>query len=114
MGCFCCSSTPFIRKKRLFHKTNGFGARIKDFGYGIYYHNVSVEVLDTIKNPFITNMFKNFHFLQKLKRNDITIVINGPTEISKENIPYLKYWNIICIRKTRRESNSSITTHLFH
>jgi hypothetical protein len=44
----------------------------------------------TNKNPFITNMFKNFHLLKKLKQNDITIVINDPTEISKENIPYLK------------------------
>jgi hypothetical protein len=92
-----------LGKKRLVNITNGSGERIKDFGYGINYHNVSVDVLDTIKNPFITDMFKNFHLLEKLKRNDITIVIHDPTEISKENVPYLKYWNIICIRKTFRE-----------
>ena len=34
-----------------------------------------------------------------MKRTDITIVIHDTTEISKENEPYLKYWNIICIRK---------------
>jgi hypothetical protein len=75
-------------------------SRKGDFGYGIYYQNLSIEALDTIKNPFITDMYKHFHLLKKLKRNDITIVIHDPIEIFKENEPYLKYWNIICIRKT--------------
>jgi hypothetical protein len=77
--------------------------RSGDFGYDIYYRNISIEALDTLKNPFITDMYKNFQLLQKLKRNDITIVIHDPGEIFKENIPYLKYWNIICIRKTFQE-----------
>jgi glycosyltransferase involved in cell wall biosynthesis len=70
-----------------------------DFGYNIYYEGIPMELFDSIKNPFITDMFKNFHLLQKLKRNDITIVIHDPGEIFKENEPYLKYWNIICIRR---------------
>jgi hypothetical protein len=56
-------------------------------------------MLDYAKNPFITDMFKNFHVLERMKRTDITIVIHDATEISKENEPYLRYWNIICIRK---------------
>jgi hypothetical protein len=35
--------------------------RIGDFGYGIHYQNLSIEALDTIKNPFITDMYKHFH-----------------------------------------------------
>ena len=83
--------------KKLEENTRG------DFGYGIQYHNTSTKVLDAIKNPFITDMYKSFQLLQKLKRNDITIVIHDPGEISKQNEPYLKYWNIICIRKTFQE-----------
>jgi len=47
-------------------------------------------------------MFKNFHLLKKLKQNDITIVINDPTEISKENIPYLKILEYHLHKKTKK------------
>ena len=83
--------------KKLEENTRG------DFGYGIDYQNTSTRVLDAIKNPFITDMYRNFQLLQKLKRNDITIVIHDPGEIFKQNEPYLKYWNIICIRKSFQE-----------
>jgi hypothetical protein len=72
----------------------------RDFGYGIEYQNVPLTVFDTIKYPFITDMFRHFERLKKLKRNDITIVIHDPGEISRHNEPYLKYWNIITIRKS--------------
>jgi hypothetical protein len=56
-----------------------------------------------------------------LKRDDITIVIQDPTEISKENESYLKYWNIICIRKIMQqylrdkyEVNSKFLYHPFY
>ena len=45
-------------------------------------------------------MFRHFARLKKLKRNDVTIVIHDPGEISRYNEPYLKYWNIITIRKS--------------
>jgi hypothetical protein len=45
-------------------------------------------------------MFRHFDRLKKLKRNDVTIVIHDPGEISHYNEPYLKYWNIITIRKS--------------
>ena len=79
--------------------TNRFEREFKEFGYGISYQNVTTEALDFAEKPFITDMFKNFHLLEKMKRTDLTIVIHDSTEISRDNEPYLKYWNIICIRK---------------
>lgn len=74
-----------------------------NFGYGLDYQIVSSDFIDKTPNPFITDFFKYYHVLHKLKRDDITIVIHDPTEISKENAPYLVYWNIICIRKSFQE-----------
>jgi hypothetical protein len=105
-GCvtFTAHLLHLLRKKRVLlltkklqENTNG------DFGYGIQYQNISTKVFDAIENPFITDMYKNFQLLQKLKRNDITIVIHDPGEISKQTEPCLKYWNIICIRKSFQE-----------
>jgi hypothetical protein len=83
--------------------TNRFEKKFREFGYGICYQNVTPRALDCAENPFITDMFKNFHVLERMKRSDITIVIHDTTEISKENEPYLKYWNIICIRKALQQ-----------
>ena len=83
--------------KKLEENTRG------DFGYGIQYQNISTKVFDAIENPFIIDLYKNSQLLQKLKRNDITIVIHDPGEISKQTEPCLKYWNIICIRKSFQE-----------
>jgi len=59
-----------------------------------------LTVFDSIKYPFITDMYRHFDRLKKLKRNDVTIVIHDPGEISRHNEPYLKYWNTITIRKS--------------
>jgi nitrate reductase cytochrome c-type subunit len=83
--------------------TNRFEKEFREFGYGIRYQNVPPKLLDFAEKPFITDMFKNFHVLERMKRTDITIVIHDATEISKENEPCLKYWNIICIRKALQQ-----------
>ena len=74
-----------------------------NFGYGLQYRTVPTGFIDSIRNPFIVDFFQYNHVLPKLKRDDITVVIHDPTEISKENESYLKYWNIICIRKTMQQ-----------
>jgi hypothetical protein len=74
-----------------------------DFGYGLNYQIVSLDFIDKVDKPFVTDFFKYYHVLHKLKRDDITIVIHDPTEISKEAVPYLEYWNVICIRKAFQE-----------
>jgi len=106
-----------IAKKR-------FETRKKNFGYGIRYQNVPLEYLDSVQNIFITDMFQQFECLPKLKGRkgrEITIVIHDPGEISKFNEPYLKYWNIITIRKSmqqylldRYDIESKFIYHPFH
>jgi glycosyltransferase involved in cell wall biosynthesis len=73
------------------------------------YQNIPLEYFDIDKNIFITDMFQRFECLTKLKgreekgRGDVTIVIHDPGEIFKSNEPYLKYWNIITIRKSMQQ-----------
>jgi glycosyltransferase involved in cell wall biosynthesis len=89
-----------LGKKLVFKISKNHEKRARDFGYGIEYQNVPLTVLDAIKNPFITDMYRQFGRLRKLKRKDVAIVIHDPGEISRYNEPYLKYWNIITIRKS--------------
>src|SRR5919198_3070489 len=99
-----------LRKKRILYIRNTF-ENDKDndnndngnFGYGIEYKIVNEKFLEETSNPFIVDFFRYNHILDKLKRDDITIVIHDPTEISKENESYLRYWKIICIRKTLQQ-----------
>ena len=105
-GCvtFTAHLLHLLRKKRVLLLTKKLEENTKgDFGYGIQYQNISTKMFDAIENPFITDMYKKSQLLQKLKRNDITIVIHDPGEISKQTEPCLKYWNIICIRKSFQE-----------
>src|SRR5215210_4841403 len=89
-----------LGKKLIFKISKNHEKRTRDFGYGIEYQNVSLTVFDAVKNPFITDMYRHFDRLKKLKRKDVAIVIHDPGEISHYNEPYLKYWNIITIRKS--------------
>ena len=96
-----------LNGKQVFRIAKRFGKRKKNFGYGIRYQNVPLEYLDTVQNIFVTDMFQHFECLEKLrrggKRREITIVIHDPGEIFKFNEPYLKYWNIITIRKSMKQ-----------
>ena len=119
-GCvtFTAHLMHLLGKKWFRRITNRFEKKFREFGYGLYYQNVTPKVLDYAENPFVTDMFKNFHVLERMKRTDITIVIHDATEISKENEPYLKYWNIICIRKALqqylRENYNLSPNFLYH
>ena len=90
----------------------------RDFGYGIKYQTVSLNLLDSIQRPFITDMFGHSHLLEHLDRDDITIVIHDPGEISPYNKGYFKKWNIITIRKSMqhlmREKFDVDSTFLYH
>ncbi len=92
--------------------------RLKDFGYGIRYQTVPLNFLDRIQRPFITDMFGHPHILESLDRDDITIVIHDPGEISVCNQRYLNKWNIITIRKSMQhfiqEKFGFDTTFLYH
>jgi hypothetical protein len=91
---------------------------LKDFGYGIRYQTVPLNFLERIQRPFITDMFGHPHILESLDRDDITIVIHDPGEISACNQRYLNKWNIITIRKSMQhfiqEKFGFDTTFLYH
>ena len=96
-----------LNRKQVFRIAKRYERRKRNFGYGIRYQNVTLEYFDSVKNLVITDMFQHFECLRKLKRRgkeeEVTIVIHDPGEISKFNEPYLKYWNIITIRKSMQQ-----------
>jgi len=111
-GCltFTAHLLHILNRKEVFRIVKKFEKRKKNFGYGIRYQNVPVEYLDSVdNNVFITDMFQHFECLEKIrrikyeKRKEVTIVIHDPGEIFEFNEPYLKYWNIITIRKSMQQ-----------
>jgi glycosyltransferase involved in cell wall biosynthesis len=95
-----------LNRKEAFRIAKRFERRKRNLGYGIRYQNVTLEYFDSVRNVFITDMFQHFECLGNLKRKgkeEVTIVIHDPGEISKFNEPYLKYWNIITIRKSMQQ-----------
>ena len=96
-----------LNRNQVFRVARRFEIKKRNFGYGIRYQNITLEYFDAVKSIFITDMFQHFECLEKLiKREDkgeVTIVIHDPGEISKFNEPYLKYWNIITIRKSMQQ-----------
>ena len=89
-----------MRLKRNSRSSCSFKNPSRDFGYGIHYQNIPLDFFDCVKGPFITDMFRHADLLETLDRDDITIVIHDPGEISQYNQRYLKRWNIITIRKS--------------
>ena len=98
-----------LNRKKVFRIAKKFEKREKNFGYGIRYQNVPLEYLDSVDNIFITDMFQHFECLEKIRRikeekgKEVTIFIHDPGEIFRLNEPYLKYWNIITIRKSMQQ-----------
>jgi hypothetical protein len=100
-----------LNRKEVFRIAKRFERKKKkknNFGYGIRYQNVPLEYFDTVQNVFITDMYQHSECLENLKRRkgkgrEVTIVIHDPGEVFKFNEPYLKYWNIITIRKSMQQ-----------
>ena len=80
--------------------------KLREFGYGLVYQNVTPGVIYKIKYPFITLYKENyFHLISKLNEkrknfDDITLVIHDHRDISRSSLPYVKKWKLITIRKT--------------
>jgi hypothetical protein len=82
--------------------------KLRVFGYGLHYQNVSPAVLSKIGYPFLT-IFKEryfFHTLFKLSEShidrskDITLVVHDHRDISERTTPYIKNWTLVAIRRT--------------
>jgi hypothetical protein len=82
--------------------------RLRDFGYGVHYKNISSKILCNIQYPFFT-MIKDEYFsiLRNLTNNDkreqsdnIVVVIHDPRDISNRIIEMIKKWKIITIRRS--------------
>jgi len=84
--------------------------KLREFGYGLHYQNVSPYILAKIKYPFVTIFKENyFHALVELNKRskdrlkDITLVIHDHRDISNRTVPYVKDWRLVTIRRTVQE-----------
>jgi len=91
--------------------------QIGDFSYGIDYIMGSPSLLGTTENPFIADLFCYNHFVPKLKRSGVTVVIHDPTEIPSD-ASCLQFWNVVCIRKAfqkyLKEKYSISSNFMYH
>jgi glycosyltransferase involved in cell wall biosynthesis len=92
-----------INQKYIYCLTKAFENDLGDFGYGIYYQRKPLDFLLERDRLFITDMYLNFNILDKLKNKQVTIVLHDPGEIFRENIEYIRNWNVIVIRKTMQD-----------
>ena len=85
--------------------------KLREFGYGLHYQNVSPSVLAKIRYPFLT-IFKEDYFFQTLvelnrrqrdRLKDKTLVIHDHRDVSDRAAPYVKNWRLVAIRKTVQE-----------
>ena len=86
-------------------------SKLREFGYGLYYQNISIDLINKIKFPFIT-LFKETHFniltgfnVRKDRsdndnNNSGILVIHDHRDISDKVVPHLANWKLVAIRKT--------------
>lgn len=91
--------------KVVLHPSNKSESKLRDFGYGLCYRNISNEAFPTIKYPFLTVIKDDyFHALAKLNNkrrlDNIVLVIHDPRDISDRMIPIIRKYKIITIRRT--------------
>jgi hypothetical protein len=81
--------------------------KLREFGYGLHYQNLSPSVLAKIRYPFLTVFKENyFHALLELNRRsrdrlkDIRLVIHDHRDVSYRTAPYVKNWTLVANRRT--------------
>ena len=85
-------------------KLKSGGARMRKFGYGVMYQNLSIEDAMKLPNIIITAIDKKYYeFLDQFK-NNTKLVIHDPTEIKGKScqpvLDVLDKYDIITIRKS--------------
>jgi hypothetical protein len=81
--------------------------KLRRFGYGLHYQNISLDLVNKIKFPFII-LFKQTHFnvLTRLNKrkdkpdNNNVLVIHDHRDISDNVVPHLRGWKLVTIKRT--------------
>jgi hypothetical protein len=98
-------------KRSILHPANKTEKGLREFGYGLYYRNISSDVIKNVEFPFLT-VIKDEYFgtIRKLNEdktrkgeNNVIVVIHDPRDINDRIRPYIRKWTIITIRKTVQE-----------
>jgi hypothetical protein len=95
----------------VFHPSNKSEHKLRDFGYGLSYKNISIKSLCEMRYPFLTVIKDNyFQALSKLdnekrigpdrRTDNIIVVIHDPRDISDRIASLIRNWKVITIRKT--------------
>ena len=78
--------------------------KLRPYGYGTYYQNISIDELSKLPNLFITAIDKTYYEHLDKFPDGTTIVIHDPTEVkskaSKPVLDNLGRFNVITIRET--------------
>jgi glycosyltransferase involved in cell wall biosynthesis len=103
--------TGYSKKKNtIFRITKRTESKLREFGYGLYYQNISYDLINKIKFPFVT-LFKETHFNVLTKLNErkcnsddddskCVLVVHDHRDISDNVVPHLKDWQLVTIRRT--------------
>jgi hypothetical protein len=86
-----------LNKKLLYRIGGRLEKNSRNFGYGIMYQNVPIEIFNMGHKNFILALDK--HHLHLLPIKNATIVVHDPTELKDELIGFLEQANVITIRK---------------
>ena len=78
--------------------------RLRNFGYGVYYQNISLEDAKKLPNIIITAIDKKYYEYLNQFHNSTKLVIHDPTEVKGKScqpvLDVLDKYNIITIRKS--------------
>lgn len=107
--------TGYSKKNNvIFRVTKRTESKLREFGYGLHYQNISIDSINKIRLPFIT-LFKETHFnaLDRLNErenrsdsnnnnNDSSgiLVVHDHRDISDKIVPHLAGWKLVTIRRT--------------
>jgi len=86
---------PLFKISKKLEKSN------RNFGYGVSYQNVPVDLLKNFgKDVVIAAIDKSGYFALDYVQDGATIIIHDPTELKEEVVKHLPRLKVICIRRT--------------
>ncbi len=101
--------TAFKKNNIVLRVGKKYESKLREFGYGLYYRNLSFAALKNIKYPFIVLFKDSFvHVLDLLDEgkeisSNTIMVIHDHRDISDKTVSRVKNYKLITIRKTVQE-----------